>query len=214
MKRRTLDIMFSVGGTAIAVLLVVFGFVLKTQADFARSYVADQLSSQAIYFTPAENLKEEEAQSACLVRYGTGDEAVRLMTTGRQAECYANDYIGLHLESAAGGLSYAELGAPQREMRAQVDEAKANNDPTLPDLETQLATIDQQRDTAFRGETLRGLLLTVFGFSVLGEKAALSADVAFVGAGLILLLSVAGYIHAFRTPETEPFAAVEEKVLV
>ncbi|MDH6465822.1 cbb3-type cytochrome oxidase subunit 3 [Micromonospora sp. A200] len=31
----------------------------------------------------------------------------------------------------------------------------------------------------------------------------------FVGAGLLLLLSIAGLVHAFRTPATEAFAAPE-----
>jgi hypothetical protein len=208
MKRHTLDIMFSVGGVAIAALLVVFGFVLKAQGDFARVYVGDQLASQEIYFTPAENLSEEEATSTCLVQYGTGDETARLMVTGKQAECYANEFIGLHLRASTAGMSYAQLGTPQRELRAKVEEAKANSDPSLPDLETQLATVNSQRETAFRGETLRGLLLTVYGFSILGEKAALGATAAFAGAGVMLLLSIAGFIHAFRTSKSDANMAV------
>ena len=45
MKRRTLDITFSVGGLALAGLLLVLGLVLQNQADFAKSYVKDQLRS-------------------------------------------------------------------------------------------------------------------------------------------------------------------------
>ncbi len=212
MKRRTLDILFSAGGLGVAILLLVFGVAMVSQANFAQSYVSDQLSQQQIYFTPAENLSAEEAQSACLVQYGQGDEAARLMTTGAQAECYANDYIGLHLDNATGGLSYAQLGTPQRQLRAQVQEAQDTNASNLEDLQAQLAQIDAQRDTAFHGETLRGLLLTTYGFSILGEKAALAATVAFIAAGLLAGLSIAGFVHAFRTPETKPFAPVKETV--
>ena len=43
MKRRTLDIAFSIGGMIFAVLLLVVGLILSNQASFAKSYVHDQL---------------------------------------------------------------------------------------------------------------------------------------------------------------------------
>jgi len=49
----------------------------------------------------------------------------------------------------------------------------------------------------FKGETLRGLLLTSYGFSIFGEKAALAAMLSFLGALVMLLASIAGFIHAF-----------------
>lgn len=201
MKRRTLDLAFSIGGVGIAVLLLVLGIVLKSEADFAEDYVRDQFTQQAIYFTPAEALSEEEAQSECLVEYGSGSEEDRLLRTGSMAECYANDYIGLHVREATGGLSYAQLGDPQRELRAQIAEAEENGDPT-DDLEAQLEEVNGQRDTAFRGETLRGILLTAYGFSELGAKASLASTVAFIGAALMFVLSIAGFVHWARTPET------------
>ena len=53
----------------------------------------------------------------------------------------------------------------------------------------------------FKGETLRGLLLTTYGFSVLGEKAALAAMIAFFAAAILLLASGAGFIHALTTQQ-------------
>ncbi|HKX74279.1 MAG TPA: hypothetical protein VJR05_02725 [Acidimicrobiia bacterium] len=209
MKRKTLDTVFSTGGLLIAALLVVFGVVMQQQASFAQDYVDAQLSAQAIYFTPSADLSDEEAEAACLVQYGTGDEAARLLRTGQQAECYANEYIGLHLREATEGMTYAQLGGPQRAARASLAEAIENNGPNVEELQAELDRINGMRDTAFRGETLRGLLLTVYGFSVLGSKAAVAATVAFIGAGLMVLLSLAGFAHAMRTPVTEPFAPVE-----
>ena len=43
----------------------------------------------------------------------------------------------------------------------------------------------------FKGETLRGLLLTSYGFSEFGAKAAQAATVAYLAAGLMLLLAIA-----------------------
>lgn len=204
MKRRTLDIIFSAGGLALAGLLLILGVVMTSNANFAKDYVRDQLAAQKITFKSLETLTDEEKQSPCLVKY-----AGQALTTGKQAECYANDFIGLHVKSTADGQTYAELGAPQSALRTQVADAQKANDPALPDLQKQLADITAQRETVFKGETLRGLLLTSYGFGVFGVKGEQVATVAFVVAGLLALLSIAGVVHAFRTPRNEAFAAVE-----
>ena len=67
-----------------------------------------------------------------------------------------------------------------------------------------------QRETVFKGETLRGLLLTTYGFSEFGTKAAQAATVSYLAAGLLFLLAIAGFIHAFRTPTTEAVAPVDK----
>ena len=48
MKRRTLDLVFGIGGVALAALLAVLGLVLTNQSNFAKNYVRDQLSAQKI----------------------------------------------------------------------------------------------------------------------------------------------------------------------
>lgn len=204
MKRRTLDILFSAGGLALAGLLLVLGLVMTSNASFAQGYVKDQLSQQHITFSTAKALTPEEARSACLVRY-----AGQPLTTGKQAECYANDFIGLHVQAVAAGKTYADLGAPQAALKTQVTAAQAANDPALGSLQAKLATVTAQRETLFKGETLRGLLLTSFGFSVFGVKGEQVATVAYIVAGLLALLSLAGAFHASRTPQTEAFAAAE-----
>jgi len=108
-------------------LLLVVGIVLTSNANFANSYVTDQLREQNITFKTADTLTDEERQSACVVRY-----AGQQLTTGKQAECYANEFIGLHLKETADGQTYAELGGPQSALRAQVQEAQQTNDPAPP----------------------------------------------------------------------------------
>ena len=73
------------------------------------------------------------------------------------------------------------------------------------------AVLDAIRLDVFKGETLRGLLLTTYGFSEFGTKAGQAATVAYSAAALMLLLTLAGFAHAFLTPATVPFAAVEPK---
>jgi hypothetical protein len=206
MQRRTLDILFSAGGIALAGLLLVLGLVMTSNANFAKDYTSDQLSQQKITFKAADQLTEEEAQSACVVA-----NAGKVLTTGKQAECYANEFIGLHLRNTEGanGMTYAELGVPQREAQAKVTEALESGDPNLPQLEGEAAAITAARETLFKGETLRGLLLTSYGFSVFGAKGDQVATVAYTVAGLLFLLSIAGFAHAMRTPRSKGFAIPE-----
>jgi hypothetical protein len=202
MKRRTLDLIISGGLAVLAGLLVIAGFVLTSNANFATNYVHDQLSMQKITFKTADTLTDEEKQQACLVQY-----AGQALTTGKQAECYANNFINVHLSGIAGGKTYAELGDVQTQLRTQIADAQKTNASNLADLQKQLADATTNRETVFKGETLRGLLLTSFGFSQFGDKAAQAATVAYIAAGLLLLLALAGFAHAGFTPKTTAFAA-------
>jgi hypothetical protein len=204
MKRRTLDFLFSIGGLALAALLLVLGFVLTSNANFARTYVKDQMSEQRVSFKTADTLTDEEKKSPCLIA-----NAGLPLTTGKQAECYANDFIGLHVKSIAAGQTFADLGTPQSALTAKVKEATAANDPALADLQKQLATVSAQRENLFKGETLRGLLLTSFGFSEFGRKGGQAATVAFLAAALLTLLSLAGLVHALKTSKSQAFAPPE-----
>lgn len=205
MKRRMLDVLFSGGGFALAVLLLVLGLVMTSNANFAKDYVKEQLGQQKITSKTVDTLTDEEKRSACLLKY-----AGQPLLTGKQAECYANEFIGLHVKSTAGGLTYAELGDAQTALRTKVAAAQAANDPNLAVLQKQLADMTTQRETLFKGETLRGLLLTSFGFSVFGVKGEQVATVAYTVAAVLALLSIAGFVHALRTPKNQTFAAPEQ----
>jgi hypothetical protein len=176
MTRRTLDIIFSIGGLAIAVLVLVLGLILQNQANFAHNYVKAQLAEQKITFTPVAGLKPNES-AACLKA-----NAGKLLETGKQAECYANHYIALHLSQLNHGKTYSESS---NDLRAMADQ----NSPEAKALSAKV-------DTLFRGETLRGLLLTSYGFSIFGDRAQTAAYVCYVLAGVLLLASIAGFIHA------------------
>jgi hypothetical protein len=100
------------------------------------------------------------------------------------------------------GATYATLGGPQRELRTQLQDATDAGQPT-DTIQADLDTVNSLRDTMFRGETLRGLLLTTYGFSIFGERAGQAALVVYIAAALIALLSIAGLIHAFTTKKDE-----------
>ena len=204
-SRRTLDLVFSGGGVLLAVLLIAFGYLLADQGSFARSYVRDQLGQQKITFATADKLTPEDTSwkpgSTCLA-----DNAGQPMETGKQAECYANFYIGMHLVTraeAAGfpGATYATLGTTQSELRSELAAANEKGDTAgAAKIQEQLDAATSLRSTMQTGETLRGLLLTSYGFSIFGEKAVLASTIAFIAAALMVVLSVAGFVHAFLTP--------------
>ena len=204
MKRRTLDILFSIGGVGLAALLLVIGVVMTSNANFSKDYVTKQLRQEKITFKTADTLTDEEKQAPCLVQY-----AGQALTTGKQAECYANSFIGLHVSTTGKGRTYAQIGDDQTALRAQIATAQKNNDPNVADLQKQLTDLTNTRETVFKGETLRGVLLTSYGFSELGNKASQAATVIYLGVILLALLSVAGFVHAFVTPRTKAFAAPE-----
>jgi hypothetical protein len=206
MKRRTLDIIFAGGGLLVAVILVALGFALLTQYTFAQDYVKEELSAQKIVFAPADKLTAEEttwkAGSACLVTY-----AGQTMETGPQAECYAKYYLAKHMDTSAKnagfpGATYATLGGIRTDLSAQIAAAKTKGDTTAAaDTQKKLDSATSLRTTMQTGETLRGLLLTVYGFSAIGEKAGLAANIIFGLAALMAVLAVAGFVHAFMTPK-------------
>ncbi len=201
MKRRTLDLLLSIGGVGFAALLLIIGVVMSGNADFSKKYVTDQLTAQRITFKSAETLTDEEKQAPCLVAY-----AGQALTTGKQAECYANEFIGRHVATIGKGRTYAEIGDDQSALLAQIATATKNGDPVV-DLQKQLADLTATRELVFKGETLRGILLTSFGFSELGNKAEQAATVIYLGVILLLALSIAGFVHALATPRSEAFAA-------
>jgi len=204
MKRRTLDLIFSAGGIVLAVLLLTLGLVLQNQANFAKDYVHNQLSQQKITFTPVAGLTGEEKQASCLVA-----NAGKPLTTGKQAECYANKYIGLHVTKINDGKTYSETSGAARGLEQQLEAVQASNanSPQAKALQQQVDTLNGKADTLFKGETLRGLLLTSYGFSIFGDRAQTAAYVSFAAALVLFLASIAGFVHA-ATRKREVEAAV------
>ena len=185
--RRRLDHLLIGAGFAVTVVMLVAGGLLTWGNNFSEDYVSRELGSQKITFPPAEALQAQGRDD--LAKFG--GEAVN---TGEEAEAYAS-YINGHLEETAGGLTYAEV--PDREAQAAVQEAIDNGAPQsqIDELQANADELTGQRDTLFRGEMLRGALLNAFAWSTMGRIAGIAATVAFVGAAVMFVLSVAGIFH-------------------
>jgi hypothetical protein len=114
---------------------------------------------------------------------------------------YAQDYLGIHLKGIANGLTYATIGAKISALNAQLA-AMQPTDPGYADLQKQIATANGQRDTLFKGETLRSMLLNAYGWYTVGTYT-LYAGIGLVIAGLGVLGALAFELFvAGRKPET------------
>src|ERR1700684_282372 len=175
MKRKTFDILVAATGLFLAVMLVVSGALLTWAHDFIGNEVHTQLAAQQIFFPPATSKAVAAPEFAAMRQYG-GQQ----LTTGAQAEVYADHFIANHLKVIGGGKTYAQLSA---ESLAKPADAA---------LTVQVATV-------FRGETLRGLLLNAYAFGTMGMIAGIAAIAAFIAAAVMLVLGGLGLIHARRT---------------
>lgn len=189
LKRRTIDSVLIACGAVLTVALLVAGALLTWGANFAADYVGDELSSQNITFPPAAALEEEGRTD--LLKYAGQD-----VNTGPEAEAYAS-FINGHLQGIADGATFADLGTPERGANAAVEAAIADgaDEATVAELEGEAAAITGQRNSLFKGETLRGLLLTAFAWATVGQIAGYAAIGAFIAGGLMLVLVLLGLRH-------------------
>jgi hypothetical protein len=110
------------------------------------------------------------------------------LTTGTQAEVYADDFIGVHLQEIGGGLTYSQLSAKAM---------------ALPKGSPAYTAAEAKVQTVFQGTTLRGLLLEAYAFGTFATIALIAGISAFVLAGLMALLVVFGLWHARRTDDAK-----------
>jgi hypothetical protein len=195
LPRRRIDKALIGFGVIAALVFAVAGGLLAWGANFANDYVDDELSSQRAFFPDEASLREEGRDD--LVTYA--DEQV---TTGTEAEAEAEaeaSFIAGHMQGIADGKTYAEIddrGAAQ----AVLDARDTGASPAeIAKLQATADELTAQRDSLFRGETLRGLLLSSYAWSTIGRIAGIAAIVAFAGAAVMAALVVAGVVHLRHT---------------
>jgi len=168
----------------IGILAFVAGFAFWA-SNFATSQVQSQLAAQKITFPAADSaaIKALPAADAAAMRVYAGEQ----LTTGQQAETYADHFIKVHLGEIGGGQTYAQVSAA------------AMADPT----NTKLAGTVQ---TLFQGSTLRGLLLNSYGWWQIGQYA-LYAAIGLAIAALVVFGAFVFEIVSWRNSRREHQAA-------
>jgi hypothetical protein len=188
MRRRTFDTILTAVGAGITVFLVILGGLGLWAYSFANSNVHNQLAEQQITFP----------SSAAFAAAKPGTEitpgmlpylqqyAGQQLTTGKQAEAYADHFIAVHLQEIGGGKTYSELSA----------QAMA-----LPKGSAAYTKAEGVVQTVFQGTTLRGLLLEAYAFLQMGQIALFASLTCFVLAALMAVFTVLGFLHLRKTPE-------------
>jgi hypothetical protein len=172
-------------------LIGILGFVAGFAfwgSNFATSQVRDQLTAQQIFFPPVGTaaITSLPAADAAAMSVYAGQQ----MTTGAQAETYADHFIAVHLHEIAGGKTYAQVSAA------------AQADPTNTKLAGQVQTL-------FRGETLRGLLLNSYGWWQIGQYAfyaAVGLAVATLAVLIAFIVEVVGWRRGRQVGAATGFA--------
>jgi hypothetical protein len=202
MRRKSFDAIMSAGGVLLAIVLVAAGALLLWGYSYANGTVTSQLASQKITFPS----KAAFAQA----KVGTEIEPVMIpylekyagepLTTGAQAEAYADHFIAYHLQEIGGGMTYAQLSAAAM---------------ALPPGTAAYTAAEARVQTVFQGTTLRGMLLNAYGWWKIGQIALLSAIASFILAAAASVLSVLGLLHFRKVPVTEeiPRLVVPEQIL-
>jgi len=151
--------------SGLAIGMIIAGVFAVIGGSYAHKVVRDQLVPQKIFFS------DDKAELPANLKQYAGEQ----VDTASEAKLFANDYIGLHLKETAGGKTYSEVsGAFMQD--------KDN------------AELAQQRQTLFMGETLRGMLLSAWGWGTVGMVATIAGFVLIGIGGLLLAIPVAALV--------------------
>ena len=195
----------------VLVLAGASGF-LVFEGNFARNMIQDELTAQQISFPGADQIKTGGALDPAEFPQEIRDQAGKQLVDGNQARIYANDFLGKHLQGVAGGSTYATIGSKISAANALLA-STPKTDPSYATRQAAVATLNGQRDTLFKGETLRTMLLNAYGWWTIGVYTT------FAGFGLMLAALAALAALAFelfiagRKPETVT-VNVEHKIPV
>lgn len=139
-------------------------------SHFGLDMVHSQLAAQDISFPAAGSPAFDPATYPDLQQY-----AGQAVDNGPKAKAYANGFINRHLAEVADGQTYSQVSAASQA------------DPTNAKLTAQVATL-------FKGETLRGLLLYAWGWSVVSTIALYAAIAAFIGFLIMLVVTIGDFV--------------------
>jgi hypothetical protein len=203
MQRKVFDRLASGVGAALIVILLIAGGLLVWGHSFASSNVHNQLAQQQIYFPKQGEINAVKAQyakggqkavtdpefpNAALMIPAIQPYAGQQVLTGKEAQVYANDFIGQHLYAMPLHGVYSQVSGAARSAKPGSTQA------------TQMAALET---TVFQGTTLRGLLLEAYGFGTIAVIMFWAMIVAFVGAAVLLILTGLGILHANRVSAEE-----------
>ncbi|SDB89822.1 hypothetical protein GA0111570_10728 [Raineyella antarctica] len=177
MERTVYGVLSRVAG----VILVIVGILAIWGGTFAHGYVKEQLSQERITMPADAALTTPEMKSALGKWSGTP------LDSGPKAKAYANNYILEHMNASSQGKTYSEVSG---------EYTKLSKDTTADPAAVK--KLGDLRQTLFMGDTLRGLLLSAYGWGLIGTIA-LYGGVALVIIGVILAALGFGPLRSKKT---------------
>jgi hypothetical protein len=183
----------------VVILAAASGFLFY-EGSFVTTMVKDELTAQQIFFPGTDTIKAGGALDPAEFPQEIRDQAGNQITDGNQAKIYANDFIGKHLENTAGGLTYATMGTKISAANAALA-ATPKTDPGYAAAQANVATLNGQRDTLFKGEMLRGTLLNSWGWWTVGVYTTF-AGIGLMIAAIVVLGALVFELLAVRKPES------------
>ena len=186
-RTSTLRFRLSMIGIAAAVLLAVVGSLLTWGSTYVHNTVQSQLAAQQISFPPASAFAHAKAGTEITPNMipSVSQYAGEQLLTGQQAEAYADHFIAQHIINMGGGKTYAQLSAESI--------AQPNN-----------TTLANTVSTVFKGETLRSMLLSAYGWWKVSQITYIISLVVFGLSGLALAGSVFGFATGRKTRTAAP----------
>jgi hypothetical protein len=177
-NRPLVDRVVSSIGLLIAIALICASVALFWTHNFIHSQVSNQLTAQKISFPAKDSTALTSLPTAD--RQAVSQYADMNLTTGAQAEVFADHYVAVHLQKIGNGKTYSELSA------------MSMADPSNQALTAQVNTV-------FKGEMLRGVLLNAYAFDTMALVAYYAACGALAVAILLAIFAMFGFRHAKRT---------------
>lgn len=155
------------------VVLALVGAILLYAGSFAHGFVTDQLTQEKITMPSGQaitSLKSQESQDALKPYEG------QPMTTGPQAKVYSDHFIWDHMMASSDGKTYQEMGDV-------IKQAKKDGKS-----EEEIKKMNDTRDSLFKGDALRGILLNAYGWWLVGSIAMWAGGALLAFAVILLVL--------------------------
>ena len=182
MRRFSTRTLLAAASAALAAVLFIAGGLALWGSTYVHNTVQGQLASQQIYFPPASAFAHAKAGTEITPNMipSVSQYAGEQLLTGQQAEAYADHFIAQHIINMGGGKTYSQLSTESL--------AQPNN--------TALANTV---NTVFKGETLRSMLLSAYGWWKVSQITWIAAIFAYALGGLVLAGSLAGLALGRKT---------------
>ena len=176
-------VVYRVLSQVLGVILLAVGAFALAAGLYAHNYVSGQLSQEAITMPAASAYKTlpQDSQDA-LAPY-----AGQQMTTGDQAQAYANHYIWEHMQNACKEVKDAQGNAVPAIPADKCTYAGIGGVANAATDSATKAAYSGVRSTFLTGDTLRSMLLTAYAFWLVGSIAFWVGVIALV-VGVVLLV--------------------------